>query len=197
MLLPGFPLDLGGTLKFSSRQAAMVGDSDAEDQAAVARLAQLCEEELRAKLKQAQKSPEQLAAAITEVATSANLKSHLERIHAVRMEGDMLEVEFSAVGFPDRYASYVGVDGTGGRYRVRKLPCPVAMLSSRCEWVKSDKGTSCVAECLDEHGEVLACVTVGVATKEGHDLVDYRGEGRIQPIEDGAMHMARAVVLLS
>jgi len=196
VLLPGFPLELGGTVKFRSRQVALTGGSDAEDQAAVARLAQLCEEELRGKLKHSQRSPEQLAQVIAEVATSPQLKPHLERIHAVRMVGNMLEVEFSAAGYPDRYASYVGLEGTGGRYRVRKLPSPVATLSSRCEWISSGRGTSCVAESLDEHGVVLARVTVGLATREGDKLVNYSGDGGVQPVEDGTMRMVRALPLM-
>ena len=138
---------------------------------------------------------EELAEMVKEVALSPAVQPYLERVHSVRLVADILEVDFSAVDFPDRYASYVGVDGTGGRYKVRKLARPSPVVSSRCSWVEAEDGKRCVAEALNKQGEILARVTLAIEHLQQDGLAPYRGEGGNGSIEESAMRIVRTVAL--
>ena len=195
MILSGFPLDVGGTEKYRTDRGYTTQDAELEEQAAVAKLTQSCEQALRDKLKHGKGSPEELAEMVKEVALSPAVQPFLERVHAVQLVADILEVDFSAVGFPDRYASYVGVDGTGGRYKVRKLARPSPVVSSRCSWVEAEDGKRCIAEALNQQGETVARVTMSIEQQQQHTLAPYRGEDGIHAIEDSAMRIVRMVAL--
>ncbi len=195
MILPGFPLEVGGTTKCPSGWVLSIGNAELDGHAAVAHLAQRCEEELRARLKAGKGNQEELAAMVKDVAMSANFQPYLDRIHEVRLLGGVLEVEFSAAGYPNRYVSYVGVDGTGGRYKLRELERTIPVVSSRCSWEQSADGTTCVAEALDGKGEVLSRVRVSIEHREQDGLAHYQGQGGIRVVEETAMRLARTTVL--
>ncbi len=198
MILPGFPLEVGGTKKCSTSSAAATGDAELDSRRAVSRLAQRCEEALRRELKRSRGSPEDLASMVKEVAFSPENQPYIEQVRSVHLIEGILEVEFSAVGYPERYVSYVGVDGTGSRYKLRTLARPIPVMASRCEWIQSPDGTVCVAEAMDEQGRVIARARVSLEHQEGQeqqDLVPYRGEGGIHAVGEAAMKMVRTLIL--
>ncbi|NQU25210.1 MAG: hypothetical protein HQ567_28330 [Candidatus Nealsonbacteria bacterium] len=163
---------------------------------AVVGLTQRCEEALRRKLQRNHHSPEDLATMVKEVALSPENQPYIEQVHSVRLIAEIIEVEFSAVGYPERYVSYVGVDGTGGRYKLRTVARPILVMASRCEWVQSPDGTVCVAEAMDKQGQVIARARVSLEHQDEQDLVPYRGEGGIRAVEETTMNMVRTFVLL-
>ena len=196
MILPGFPLEVGGTTKCSINPAATTGNAELDSHRAVAGLTQRCEEALRRKLQRNPGSPEDLATMVKEVALSPENQPYIEQVHSVRLIEGIIEVEFSAVGYPERYVSYVGVDGTGSRYKLRTLVRPIPVMASHCKWVQSPDGTVCVAEAMDEQGQVIARARVFLEHQHEQDLVPYRGEGGILAVEETTMKMVRTLILL-
>jgi len=196
MILPGFPLEVGGTTKCSISSVATTGNAELDSRRAVVGLTQRCEEALRRKLQRNHHSPEDLATMVKEVALSPENQPYIEQVHSVRLIAEIIEVEFSAVGYPERYVSYVGVDGTGGRYNIRTVARPILVMASRCEWVQSPDGTVCVAEAMDKQGQVIARARVSLEHQDEQDLVPYRGEGGIRAVEETTMNMVRTFVLL-
>jgi len=196
MILPGFPLEVGGTTKCSISSVATTGNAELDSRRAVVGLTQRCEEALRRKLQRNHHSPEDLATMVKEVALSPENQPYIEQVHSVRLIAEIIEVEFSAVGYPERYVSYVGVDGTGGRYKLRTVARPILVMASRCEWVQSPDGTVCVAEAMDKQGQVIARARVSLEHQDEQDLVPYRGEGGIRAVEETTMNMVRTFVLL-
>jgi len=196
MILPGFPLEVGGTTKCSISSVATTGNAELDSRRAVVGLTQRCEEALRRKLQRNHHSPEDLATMVKEVALSPENQPYIEQVHSVRLIAEIIEVEFSAVGYPERYVSYVGVDGTGGRYKLRTVARPILVMASRCEWVQSPDGTVCVAEAMDKQGQVIARARVSLEHQDEQDLVPYRGEGGILAVEETTMNMVRTFVLL-
>ena len=195
MFLSGFPLEVGGTTKCSTSPVQTTGNAELDSRRAVARLTQRCEESLRGKLKHNPGSPEDLAAMVKEVALSPEIQPYIEQVHSVHLIMGILEVEFSAAGYPDRYVSYVGVDGTGSRYKLRTLARPIPAVASHCEWIQSPDGTVCVAEAMDEQGRVIARARVSLEHQDQQDLVPYQGEGGIHTVEEAAMKMVRTFIL--
>jgi hypothetical protein len=195
MILPGFPLEVGGTTKCSARPAETTGDAELDSCRAVTALAQRCEEALRTKLKTKTSSLEEIASMVKDVALSPENQPYIERIHSVQLAGGILEVEFSAVDYPERYVSYVGIDGTGSRYKLRTLARPIPVAASHCRWVPSPDGTACVAEAMDDLGQVIARAKVFLELQDQQALAPYRGEGGIQAVEEAARKMVRALVL--
>ena len=195
MILLGFLLQVGGTTKCSTSSVETTVNAELASHRAVVRLAQQCEGMLKRKLKHNPGSPENLATMVKEVALSPEIQPHIEEVHSVRLVERILEVEFSAAGYPDRYVSYVGVDGDGSWYKLRTLTRPIPVMASRCEWIQSRDGTVCVAEALDEQGQVIARVKVSLEHQDQQDLVPYQGDGGIQPVEEAAMKMVRTLIL--
>ena len=194
MILPGFPLEVGGTTKCSLRPGQTTGDPELDSHRAVVGLAQRCEDAIRNKLKHKSSSPEDLAIVVKEVALSPDNQPYIEQVHSLRLIAGILEVEFSAVGYPDRYVGYVGVDGSGSRYKLRTLAQPIPIQSSRCEWIQSPDGTVCVAEAMDEEGQVIARARVSLENQDQQGLAPYRGEG-LDAVEESAMKMIRTLVV--
>lgn len=195
MILPGFPLEIGGTTKCSASSVETTGNTELDSHRAVVRLTQRAEVALRAKLKSNPASPEDIATRVKEVALSPEIQPYIEQVYSVHLIAGILQVEFSAVGYPDRYVSCVGVEGTGSWYKLRTLARPIPLKASRCEWIQSPDGTVCVAEAIDEQGRVIARVRVSLEQQDQQGLVPYQGEGGIHAVEEAAMNMVRTLVL--
>jgi hypothetical protein len=146
-------------------------------------------------LKHSPASPEDLATMVKEVALSTEIQPYIEQVHSVNLIAGILEVEFSAAGYPDRYVSCVGVEGTASWYKLRTLARPIPVKASRCEWIQSPDGIVCVAEAIDEQGRVIARARVSLEHQDQQDLVPYRGEGGIRAVGEAAMKMVRTLVL--
>ena len=195
MILPGFPLEVGGTTKCSTSPVKTTGDTERDSYIAVVSLTQRAEVALRGKLKHHPASPEDLATMVKEVALLPEIQPYIEQVHFVHVIAEIIEVEFSAVGYPDRYLSYVGVDGSGSWYKLRTLSRPIPVKASRCKWMQSPDGTVCVAEAMDEQGQVIARAKVALEHQDQQNLVPYQGEGGIHAVEEAAMKMVRTLIL--
>jgi len=195
MILPGFPLEVGGTTKCPAGSVRPTGDPETAAHRAVVRLAQKAEVAIRGRLKQDSVSPEDIAAAVKEVFRSPEIRPYIEHVHSARLVAGIIEVEFSAAGYPDRYVSCVSVEATGGWYKLRTISEPVPVKSSRCQWVRSPEETVCVAEAMDEQAHVIARAKVSLEHQEQEGLVAYHGEDGINAVEEAAMKMVRTLIL--
>jgi hypothetical protein len=69
-----------------------------------------------------------------------------------------------------------------------------AVEKTRCRWVKSGDGETCVGEALDAAGQVLARVTISMEWSDGEHLRSVHGSEGLQHIEASAQDFARNLV---
>ena len=196
MMLPGFPYRAGGHEKFKPRSNGWKGNEAADDWSDVVLLVQRFETAILEVNRAETGDLQALAQRLIEVVSCEAFRPYLETIHSAQVVGDILEVEFSAAGYPDRYVSHVCVHGSGARYRVRRISEPKRVITSRCRWAEASRGTVCKGDAIDDRGEVRCRVTVAVQHRVGANLEDYRG-GPLHDIDHDVTRLARKVALMS
>lgn len=107
----------------------------------------------------------------------------------------ILEIEFSAFGYPGRYVKAMHVDGPRGVYKLRFKARDQNHLMTHHEWKQTPEGTICIAEAVLDERSVLSHVTVGVAVDLGEGLKSYRGEKAIRDAETLAKKMAHELAV--
>ncbi len=135
--LPGFPITVGGNTKFEMKAQGWRGFKVDDDWSALAVLVQRAESAFIDAHRHGSNRPEELARTIRDVATSEAFSPFLEVIHSAHVDGDILEVELSAAGYPGRYVSHLCIHGSGSRYKLRRAPEPKRVVSSCGEGVAS------------------------------------------------------------
>ena len=184
--LPGFPHQVGGITRYSKR----VGNPSRQDLSHLGQEVEACV--LQMIPPSTRQEMDALAEAIREAASSERLAPYIETVHRAVVVGDVLEVEFSAAGYPGRYIKYIGLDRKAGKYRLRRAPDPDGeeIIVSHT-WVHDEGSSVCVGEARDRDGTPLARVHVAVELNVEEDLRRYHGERGIREVELAARRLAR------
>lgn len=185
--LHGFPLEIAGTKQFRGSETWR------DDSVHLAALGQLLERTILDGLGKYTGDLEKLTEIVHESLRSSLLAPHLGTVRAARLTDTVLEVEFSAVGYPDRYIKYMHVDGPRGAYKLTKVAVTSDAITVRHQWHRTPEGTFCIGEAVDKDHKTLSRVTITLEYDKGSGLSAYDAEHAIRDVELSACRIAREI----
>lgn len=182
--LHGFPVEIEGTKQYKK------SDTWRDESVHLAALGQLLERTILDRLGLYAGDIDTLTEIVHESVCSSHLAPFLETVHAARLSDTILEVEFSAVGYPDRYIKYMHVDGPRGAYKLREAARSTDTTTERHEWYRTPERMFCIAEAINNDNEKRSRVSIALECDTGNGFRAYDDEKGIRDAEAAAHRIA-------